>query len=463
MSDTKKNLGYQTAYTIINTCVPLITSPYLSRVLEAKQLGVFSYSFSVITYFMLFAALGIENHGTRTIAAAEGDDKKNNSLFWTIYAIELFASVMAIIAYIVFCFTFCNNNRLIFAIMGFELLASMLTINWLFFGLGEFKLSATRNIITKLATVVCIFIFVKSPSDLWKYTAIMVAGNVLSQFILWFYLPKAIKPVRIRKTEFIDNVKQVLILFIPILAMSVYQTMDKTMLGLITGESSGFSESGFYYNADKIVNIPIGVIGGIGTVLLPKITGLIAKKDTQNANRLFCNSLELSVLVASAMAFGIAAVAKEFTPIFFGPGYEPCILLIVVLAPVMLIKAVSISARNQYLIPYHYDSKYIQSVLLGVVVNLFSNILLIPRYGALGAVIGTLLAELAASAVQMAFICRKVNRFQMLLLYIFRVCNAYYGKSACALFTWGRFMFGLRNNMWSYFILSSHTYRILSA
>jgi O-antigen/teichoic acid export membrane protein len=166
------------------------------------------------------------------------------------------------------------------------------------------------------------------------------------------------------------------------------------------GALSTYTQGGYYYNADKVVNVTVGVISGISTVMLPRMTALISEGKKKESDDLFRLSLEGTALAGIALAFGIAAIANEFEPIFFGSGYEECIFLTIVLAPVLIIKAFSFTARYQYLIPHHRENSYTVSVILGAAVNLIANVLLIPRLGAMGAVIGTLLAELAACVWQ---------------------------------------------------------------
>lgn len=159
------------------------------------------------------------------------------------------------------------------------------------------------------------------------------------------------------------------------------------------GALSTYEQTGFYYNADKVINIPIGIITGVGTVMLPRTTGMIESGKSNESDKMFNFTVEMIVAVSAAMAFGIAAISNEFTPFFFGKGYDECVMLIIVLSPVLIIKAMSQTSRMQYLIPNHKEKIFIQAVFVGAVVNLIINWHLIPSMGAMGAVIGTLIAE----------------------------------------------------------------------
>ena len=405
MSNIKKNLGYQTFYQLLNTCIPLITAPYLSRVLGAENLGIFSYTQSVVGYFTLFAMLGLANYGTRTIASVMNDKEKVSKEFLSIFSLQFITSTIAIGGYIFYFILFCKDNRIIALVQILAIISCYLDINWLFFGLEKFEITVKINIIIRIFTLVSVLVFVKTTEDLWIYTFIMVFSTLLSQFVLWIYVPQYISIVKFNKGDVIKHIKPNLVLFIPIAAMSVYHIMDKTMLGAI----SSFEETGYYYNSDKIINIPAGILSGISTVLMPRVTALISENKHEEMISLFKKSLEGTIFISSALTFGIAAISNEFIPVFFGKGYDECILLTVVLSPILIIKGFSFTFRYQYLIPYKMDKKYIYSILCGMIVNLFVNIILIPIYGAMGAVIGTLIAELTACVIQSICVFKQVN------------------------------------------------------
>ena len=406
MSKLKKNLGYQTIYQILNTCIPLITSPYLARVLGAEKQGVFSYTQSIINYFTLFAMLGVENYGTRTIANCGDDREKRSKSLWNIYFFQMCCTLLSIGIYVVYLTRICSQNVYIAFLQIFYLLGSLVDINWLFFGVEKFKTTVSRNMIIRISSVVLILSTVRKPSDLWIYTLIMAGSTFLSNIILWFFASKEVDVKAIRtvsKKEVVKHIKPNLVLFVPLMAMSVYHIMDKTMLGLL----STYKQVGYYYNADKIINIPIGILIGIGTVMLPRMTALNSNGLINEAKKLFLLSIELIVAVSSAMACGIFAISVEFTPLFFGSGYDECIRVIMMLSPILVIKGHSLVVRMQYLIPNQKEKIFIESVFWGAGINLIVNLVLIVRLGALGAAIGTMAAELVSCFWQY----KKINKY----------------------------------------------------
>ena len=411
MNKIKQNLGFQTAYQLLSTMLPLITSPYLSRVLGAEQLGVYSYTNSIVQYFVLVAMLGTVNYGTRSVASCREDKNKCASVFANVFSLQLLTSSLMIVFYTLYIITVCKKNRLIALLQIIQLLNCLLDINWLFFGLEEFKLTVTRNFIVKGIVFVALFLFVKKESDLWIYTVLMSSSALVSQIFLWSKLPRWCRNGKASWREMKKNLKPNIALFIPLLAMSVYHTMDKTMLGFMSSDA----QSGFYYNADKLINIPLTIITGFGTVLLPRITNLIESDRDDQAKMMFSASLEGVILAACAMSFGIAAIAKEFVPLFFGEEFIECVEVTIVLAPVLVIKGVSNTIRTEFLIPYHLEKKLTTSVVIGAIVNLFMNCLLIPHYGAIGAALGTLVAELTACVCQIHCVKTSIHVGKVLL------------------------------------------------
>ena len=404
MGNLKKNLSYQTAYQILSTILPLITAPYLARVLGAARLGVFSYTNSVVSYFVLFSMLGFAGHGARSIAAAGKDKTARSKVFFSIFSMQALTTTVSLAVYLLYLLFWCKENRLIAVIQTMQILSCFFDINWLFTGMENFRVTVTRSFVVRVLTVAAIFLFVRSENDLWIYVLLMSMGTLLGSVALWFQLPKLVSRVRVTLPEMRSHIRPSLMLFVPLAAMTIYHVMDKTMLGIL----SSFEQSGYYYNADKAINIPAGIISGFCTVFMPRAAKLASGAEASAADAFFTRSMKGTVYIASAMAFGIAAVSEHFVPLFFGPGYDLCVLLIVLMSPNLIIKAFSFSARYQFIVPRKLDAIYIKSVLAGAAVNLISNVLLIPQYGAIGAIVGTLLAELTACLIQYALMRRRI-------------------------------------------------------
>lgn len=382
----RRNLIYNISYQILAYIAPILTTPYISRVLGASNIGKYSYGYSIAYYFVLFTMLGLNNYGNRQIAKCKGEGGDVNRTFCEIYYMQLIAGSISTLCYILFGL-FIRNQLITWLFLPYVISAS-LDVNWYFFGIERFDLTVIRNTIIKLLTIACIFIFVNSSNDLYVYTIILSAGYLLSQLIMWTFLLKDIKFIRIGILDIITHFKGNIILFIPIIAVSLYKIMDKIMLGYM----SEMSEEGFYESSEKVIAIPMGIVTAIGTVMLPRISTL-AVADKKKADSYFNPMIFISMIISSSLCFGMMAIAPEFVPLFYGGGYEKCVILYDVLLPSTLFLAYSNVIRTQYLIPYEKDIIFIKSVFGGAIINLIFNSLLIPNIASVGAAIGTLLAE----------------------------------------------------------------------
>lgn len=400
----KKNLTYQTIYQIIITITPLITSPYLSRTLGAEGLGIYSFTQSIVNYFMLFAMLGFSNYGTRSIAMCKTKDKQNE-LFSEIYTLQIISSLIAIFFYILFII-FYNYDFNYMLLQIFWLLSCLVDVTWYFFGVEEYKTTVLKNIIIKLLTVLSIILFVKNTSDVLIYIFIMSFSTFISQYILWHILRKKIsfKLTNLKET-YNKHFKFVITLFLPYLAMSVYHIMDKTMLGFFSNNQ----QSGFYYNSDKIVNIPLGILNGVGTVMLSRISSIQNEDNSKIKISKLINSTIICIMwIGIALSLGITAISKDFIPLFFGNGYDECILLVQIFSIILLIKALGNIVQSQYMIPFKKERQMTKCICIGVIINLIANYLFIKvlNFGALGATLGTLLAE-SVVCIMEVYICNK--------------------------------------------------------
>lgn len=402
MSSIRKNFLYNVAYQILLILLPLITTPYISRVLGADGIGIYTYTYTVVNYFVLVAMLGVKNYGNRSIASVRDDPEQLSQTFWEIYSLQFLCSALALGGYFFFVFTSEAENLFIFVIQSIYIFSGMTDISWLFFGLEQFKVTVLRNIAMKLLTLACIFLFVRSPGDLWIYTLILSIGTFSSQSYLWLYLRRHVKWYRPRFPKIFSHLRPELILFIPVIAVSLYKMMDKIMLK----ELATYTQVGYYESAEKILNIPTGIITALGTVMLPRMSNLAAKSQVNESKRYIYNSMLFAVFLAVGMMFGIAGIAADFVPLFLGDVYSSCIGLLQALCPTVLFISWANVIRTQYLIPNHHDRSYIISVLLGALVNLVLNALLIPRMAAMGAVIGTVCAE-AAVCISQTFMVRR--------------------------------------------------------
>lgn len=389
MSSVKKNYFYNLIYQFLTYCNALLVTPYITRVLGAANNGIYSYNHSIANYFVLFAMLGVNNYGNRSIAMAKDDREELDRTFSEIYTFQFLTSIIMLFAYAIYFLFIVKEDQLNVMIQVMYVSSALFDVNWFFFGMEKFKLTVTRNSIIKLLTMASVFLFVKEREDLWIYTVIMSAGYLVSAGALWPYLHRYVTYRRPGIKDVVKHIKPNLVLFVPVIAISVYNTMDKVMLGNLTNKE----QVAFYDKSEEVMQIPNTFINALTMVMLPRMTSLMKHKEIEKGRQYITNSMKFAIMMSCATSFGLAAVAYDFVPLFFGKEFAPCATLIIWLAPIGVIKAWANVIRTQYLIPNCKDRIYVVSVVSGAIVNVIMNLLLIPHLGAVGAVIGTIAAE----------------------------------------------------------------------
>ena len=423
MTSIKRNFAYNTFYQILAILIPLITTPYLTRTLGATGIGEYSYAYSIAYYFVMLMQLGLNNYGNREIAKNRDDREKRSLTFWGIYRMQLICSLFAIVMYCIYIIIYVGNKIMPITMVPY-IISGALDINWFFFGMEEFKITVVRNTVIKILTTLSIFIFVNDSNDVIIYAYIMTIGMLCTQIVMWPFLKGRIDYVRVSKQDILKHIKPNLILFIPVVAVSLYKMMDKIMLGALATKA----EVGYYDSSEKIIQIPMALITSLGTVMLPRMSNLFAKSNTDVAERIFKKSINLALFLSTSIGFGIMSVGKTFVPWFYGNDFVKCISLFDILLPSCIFLSFANVIRTQYLIPNEKDKEFIISVIVGAVINLIINTLCIPRFGSIGAAIGTLIAEASVCIVQIIFVYKKLPMSQ----YIFDSFK--YVLSGCFMF-----------------------------
>lgn len=359
------NILYQVSYELFAMLLPLFTAPFISRMLGADMLGVYSYSRTLATYFGLFGMLGVKNYGNREISVHR-DTGDLNIWFWSIYSVQFLASLLMLIVYLGYTFFFVREDQAVTAVQAILIVDSMLDISWFLFGMEQFKKTTTCSMVVKILTTAAVFLMIREPGDLLKYCLIMSGGTFINQLLLWFYARKLVGRPVFDGGGVLAHVKPMLILFIPVVAVSLYTMMDKLMLGAMSTNA----QMGFYEASERIILCASSVITAFGTVMMPRMTKLFSDGDLRESQRYMKLSVDAIMAIAFAIALGIVSVSRLFAPIFWGEDFAPCAYILSALALSIPFSGFANVIRMQYLIPNGMDGAYILSVILGAVSNL---------------------------------------------------------------------------------------------
>lgn len=395
VASLKKNIAYNFAYQLLILALPLVTAPYLSRVIGASGVGTYSYSYAIAQYFVYFVKLGLDNYGNRTIAACQDDRDARTRAFWSIYALQAACFVLSGAAYLTYSFLFANDLT-VALLQGLFVLSSLFDVNWFFFGMEQFRLTVIRNTVVKVATAALVFILVRDAGDVDVYVAVMCGGFLVSQLILWPFLRQYIGFHKPSASEVLAHVRPNIVLFVSVIAISIYNTLSRIILGAMVDEEA----VGFFDNAAKIVSVPTALVAAVGTVMLPRTSALLAKGEMEKARSHIDRTMLAVMAFAGVSAFGIPSVAYPFVEVFYGPGFETTAAALVVLCATVPLLGFGNVMRTQYLIPSKLDNVFLVSAFCGAAASVVVNLALVPTLGALGASFASVAAEAAVLVYQ---------------------------------------------------------------
>ena len=244
----KKNYFYNLLYRVVTLATPLITSPYISRVLGADGIGKYSYTFAISHYFLIFAILGISDYGNREIAKVRDDEDNRNRIFSEIFSLQLCLGIILSSLYFIYAFVFAKSKELAL-IQGINVLSALVDVTWFLFGMELFLVTTVRNITVKLISVILILFFVKHPSDVWLYALIMSGGTLVGNMAVLPLLRKHVSFTKVDSRNVLRHLKPNVILFLPVVANNLLGYFDKIMIG----NMSVNAELGCYDNAEKLL------------------------------------------------------------------------------------------------------------------------------------------------------------------------------------------------------------------
>ena len=404
-----KNYIYNLLYQMLTIVLPLITTPYLSRVLGAEAVGIYGYTLSTVTYFVLFGSLGIAMYGQREIAYAQEDKTKRSTTFWEIALIRF---ITLSISLVVFYITFCSRGdyTTYYKILTLELLASAIDISWYFQGIEDFGKTVVRNLIVKMISLICIFVFVKTQNDLWKYILIYTTANVLGNMSMWLYLPRTLGKISFRNLKLIKHIKPTIALFIPQVATQIYAVLDKTMIGNITKDMSAV---GFYEQAQKIIKTLLLIVTALGTVMNSRIANAFAENKKEDVKKYLMQSFNIVWLLGLPAMFGTIAISRKLVPWFYGDGYEPVIILLNITSIIFIAIGLNNITGIQYLIQARKQKIYTISVSVAAVINVILNSILIRTNGTVGATIASITAEVVILIIHLIYMRKVINVFDV--------------------------------------------------
>lgn len=403
-----KNYLYNASYQIFILLVPLVTTPYLARVLGPTGVGINAYTNSIIQYFILFGSIGVNLYGNRQVAFVRDNRTNLTSTFYEIFFMRMGTIILSYIVFLIFLVA-TDKYHVYYLAQSVSIIAAALDISWFFMGMEIFSVTVLRNFLVKIITLICIFIFVKDSHDLTTYILILSLSLLVGNLTLFPSLKTRINKFTLKKLNIWQHIKPSIVLFIPQIATQIYLVVNKTMLGSMTNVQS----AGYFEQSDKMIKVVLAIVTATGTVMLPHVANAYRRGEVLKTKSYLYKSFTFVTMVSVPMMFGLMIISDKFIPLFLTEKFSEVSLLMTVEAVVIILIAWSNALGTQYLIPTNQNGAFTSSVVVGAVVNILVNIPLIILWGALGATISTVLSEISVTLYQL-FAVRKQIRFRSL-------------------------------------------------
>ena len=388
----KKNYIFNLIFNLTNLVVPLIIAPYLSRILEVDGVGIKSYTFSIVSNFILFATLGISEYGQIEISKNRDNKHVYSKKLYEIGLLRIFTTLTILMIYIVTLVIplFNHNYNEIYIILIINIIANVIDFSWFLRGIEEFKTITIVQVISKIVLLVGTLLLVKTKSDLNMAILINSITILVNSVLPLFVIKKYCEKVQLKELKVFSHVKESLIYFVPAIAIQIYTVLDKTMIGVITNSNV---ENGYYEQADKIIKILITVVTTTNTIMNSRISYLYQKHEMHQIKSLINKSMSLCMMIAVPITFGCMAIANLFVPMFFGEGYDNTISILIVLSPLAIIIGLSGLVGSHYYTPLGKKTQSNKYLIIGAIVNFVLNMLLIKTFKSLGAAVASVVAE----------------------------------------------------------------------
>lgn len=406
-----KNSLYNVLYRILNIIFPFITSIYVARVLKADGIGKVAAAQNIVSYFTIFASMGIPTYGIKLIAQFKVKSKESSQAFIELFIINFLLSMVCSIAYYILIFTvpYFDGRHLLYSITGFSLILNIINVDWFYQGIQEYRYIALRSLVIKVVALGALVLLVKKQQDYIIYALITSAALGGNYFFNIFKLPNYIQ-LSLKNIKLSPHLKPIVSLFIACLAAEIYVLADTTMLDVMTNSTI----VGYYSMSMKIVKIIRGLVVAVSAVFLPQLSYYYYNGEYEKFKKLTNRGLHILLVLSLPVALGIMLVSDDAIITFFGNSYIGSILTTKILSLSVISVAISNYIGLQILVILGKEKITTISTICGAVLNIIFNYILIPIYLHEGAAIASTLTEIVVMVIQI-LLARKYIRFSFKL------------------------------------------------
>ena len=403
----KRNIAYNTILTVSNVAFPIITTPYVSRILGVENIGIINFATTYASYFALFAALGIPIYGIREIAKQNNNLEGRCKIFSELFIINCLSTIIIFLIYLVTIFSISTfyKERYFLLIVGISVLFVPLNTDWFFSGREKFKFVTIRSLAAKILSLCGLFIFVRTREDIISYLVLTLFANLSSQIWNFGYMIRKEIKFRFKNLSIKKHLKSILILFASNIAISIYAMLNTLMLGFM----SDYTQVGYYTSAIKISKLILPLVTSMSPVMIARINTLKGEPNNrEQIVKLLNRSFGVMMLLAVPATIGLIVIAPRFVPFFFGLEFMRAIPSLQILSSLILIIGTNNFFASQILLGMGFDKKVLFVVSLGTISSFCLNILLIGPYGSVGSSVASVIAEIIVTIAAILFVVKVV-------------------------------------------------------
>lgn len=399
-----QNYLYNVSYQIVVTILPIITVPYLTRVLGAENLGIARYVESVVTLFTVFGMLGLVWYANRVVAYNRQNKHDLSKCFWEIFIMRIALLLGTLLVYV--CYLQGSEYKEYYLIYVIHIVGTFLDTSWFFAGMEEMKPIVLRNYVVRGLFTASLFVFVRSRNDLPVYIWLLCLMTFVNAVLILPWIKKYIMVLPLREIHFARHILPSLALFLPQAASQLYVQCDKVMLKNMIANVANVS---YYTENEKIAKLPIILASALSTVLMPRIAYEFSRGKNEQVRDYIQKALFSVCFVLMPCCFGMMAVASNFVPFFLGDEFKNTYPILVVLCPTMVFIGISNVTGIQYLVAVDKKKELTISYMAALIINLIINYLLIPKFDGCGAAVGTVVAEGTAALIQYRYMKKSIG------------------------------------------------------
>lgn len=418
IKSVKANAVLNIIYTLTSIIFPILTYPYVTRVLSTVGMGKVSFFTSVTNYAVMLGSLGIATYGIRAVAKCRDNAKTLSNVTSELLILNILITVVvatALLILSIFVEKF-RSEPLLLVISVITVLITPLGLNWFYSGLEQYSFITKRTVLFKVISLFLIYICIREKADYIVYYGIIAFSNIGAYICNLLYSKKFFRFHIDKSFNYRQHIKPMLLLFASTLAINVYTNLDTIMLGFICGDK----EVGLYSVACKIETVLVSTVNAVSVVLLPRLSNYLGNNETEKYNETLKKSISYIFLVTIPFAIYFILEAKDSIMLISGKDFNGSIICMQILMPIIVISGFSNVTGNQILIPQGKDSQYMKAVSIGAVVDLLLNAILMPKYHGAGASFATLIAEITQMSIQTYYSRKniKFNYYKMMIVKI---------------------------------------------